>query len=216
MIRVVGLGDRGPFARKGEFLEARLLNQIAFIKEIDKLKSVLRMSTLIDGSRRENTAEHSWHLGLMAAVLEEHSDDKLDISRTIRMALVHDIVEIDAGDTYCYDESAHADKEEREKAAADRIFALLPQDQGEILRPLWDEFEEGHTAEAKFARAVDRLSPFMLNFYSGGEAWIKNGIKKSQALGRMGEIKTNVPKLWPYVQSLLSDAMANGWIIDDD
>lgn len=131
------------------------------------------------------------------------------------MALVHDIVEIDAGDTYCYDEGAHDDKVEREEAAADRIFALLPQDQAKDLRALWDEFEEGRTAEAKFARAIDRLSPFMLNFYSGGGPWVKNGIKKSQALGRMGEIKTNVPKLWPYVQQLLTDAVANGWIIDD-
>ena len=195
----------------------RLDQQLNFIKEIDKLKSIERMSLLINGTRRENTAEHSWHFALMVSVLMEHAEaaESLDILRTIKMALIHDLVEIDAGDTYCYDDIGNQDKLRREIAAAKRIFGLLPDDQGQEIWQLWEEFEDGRSAESKFARAIDRLNPFMLNFYSGGSSWKKNGIKKSQALKRMGEIEHNVPKLWPYVMTLVEGAVENGWIIDD-
>jgi len=178
-------------------VDARLENQLKFIQEIDQLKSVDRVSLLINSSRRENTAEHSWHFALMVSILAEHADtDSLDIPKTIYMALVHDIVEIDAGDTYCYDEQGYEDKSEREVAAAKRIFGILPDDQGQEIWRLWEEFEEGRTEEAKFARAIDRLNPFMLNFYSGGKTWVDNKIKKSQVLKRVGEIEHNTPKLW--------------------
>jgi putative hydrolase of HD superfamily len=193
----------------------RLNQQFEFIREIDRLKLVLRMSTLIDGSRRENTAEHSWHFAVMVSTLAEHSDASINLLRTAQMALVHDLVEIDAGDTYCYDEAANVYKGDREIIAAKRLFALLPQDQGQYFWDLWTEFEEGKTAEARFARALDRLNPFMLNFYSGGLPWKTNGIRRSQALKRMGEIEYNVPKLWAYVMELLNEATAKGWIVDD-
>ena len=197
-------------------MNSRLNNQLSFIKEIDKLKSIDRMSLLINSSRRENTAEHSWHFALMVSILAEHAEsDSLNLAKTIRMALIHDIVEIDAGDTYCYDEQGYEDKSEREITAAKRIFGLLPDDQGKEIWQLWEEFEEGKTEEAKFARAIDRLNPFMLNYYSGGKTWRDNKIKKSQVLGRMGEIEHNTPKLWPYVTSLIDGAIAHGWIIDD-
>ena len=170
-------------------MKNRLSQQIKFIKEIDKLKSVDRMSLLINGSRRENTAEHSWHFALMVSVLAEHAEGDVDVGKTMKMALVHDIVEIDAGDTYCYDEAANSDKEDREIAAAKRIFGILPDDQGSEIWQLWKEFEEGKTAEAKYARAIDRLNPFMLNFYSGGKPWAENRITKNQVMKRMGEIK---------------------------
>jgi len=177
-------------------MNSRLNNQLSFIKEIDKLKSIDRMSLLINSSRRENTAEHSWHFALMVSILAEHAEsDSLNLAKTIRMALIHDIVEIDAGDTYCYDEQGYEDKSEREITAAKRIFGLLPDDQGKEIWQLWEEFEEGKTEEAKFARAIDRLNPFMLNYYSGGKTWRDNKIKKSQVLGRMGEIEHYTPKL---------------------
>lgn len=197
-------------------MDSRLKQQLSFIKEVDKLKSVERMCLLINGSRRENTAEHSWHFALMVSILAEHANgDALDLLKTMKMALVHDLVEIDAGDTYCYDEKANGDKAQREVAAAKRIFGILPDDQGQEIWQLWEEFEEGKTVEARFARAIDRLSPFMLNFYSGGRPWIENQVTRSQVMKRMGEIEHNVPKLWPYVTELINDAVSNGWIISD-
>lgn len=197
-------------------MEPRLQSQINFIKEIDKLKSVQRVCLLINGTRRENTAEHSWHFALMVATLAEHADDPdIDIPKTMKMALIHDLVEIDAGDTFAYDEAGYQDKPDRETMAAKRIFGLLPKDQSEEIWQLWLEFEEGKTPESKFARAIDRLNPFILNFYSGGKPWLENKVRKSQAMKRMGEIEYNVPKLWPYVKFLLDESIKNGWIIDD-
>src|SRR5690606_35852635 len=194
----------------------RLHQQLNFIQEIDKLKSIDRVCRLINGSRRENTAEHSWHFALMVPLLLEHAESPdLDVLRTIKIALIHDIVEIDAGDTYCYDEAGHLDKSEREIAAAKRLFGMLPDNQGQELWQLWEEFEQGTSEEAKYARALDRLNPFMLNFYSGGATWVENKIRKSQVLKRMGEIENNAPKLWPYVAGLIDKAINEGWIVDD-
>ncbi len=172
-------------------LEPRLTQQLAFLLEIDQLKQVLRQSLLADGSRRENTAEHSWHLALCALVLAEHANEPVDVAKVITMLLIHDLVEIDAGDTFIYaiHGQANADanspnhgrqaadrQASAEQAAADRIFALLPSEQAETLRTLWDEFEGKITAESRFAKAVDRLQPMLLNHAAGGGAWKVHGI----------------------------------------
>jgi putative hydrolase of HD superfamily len=192
----------------------RLERQVMFVREVDKLKNVLRMCRVTDNSRRENTAEHSWHFALMVSVLCEQAHEPINELHTIKMALIHDIVEIDAGDTYCYDEAGHEDKEDREQAAARRIFSLLPNDQSQELWSLWQEFEGGQTPESRFARAIDRLNPFMLNYYSGGDSWKENGVSRTQVMRRMGEIQTNAPKLWPYVAELINSAVERGWIQD--
>ena len=153
----------------------RLLAQVSFITEIDKLKTIQRQTLLLDGSRQENDAEHSWHLAMMVVVLAEYSNRPIDVARVVKMVLVHDVVEIDAGDTFAYDEGAHHDKEAREQTAADRLFGLLPKDQAMEMRALWDEFEAGETADAQFANAVDRMQPVLHNALTGGKQWLKHG-----------------------------------------
>jgi putative hydrolase of HD superfamily len=158
--------------------DGRLSRQIDFVREADRLKTVYRQTLLMDGSRYENDAEHSWHVCLMAALLHEHAGSTgVDLLRVLKMLLVHDIVEIDAGDTYCYDEEAHRDKAERERAAADRLFALLPEDQAGEVRALWEEFEGMGTPEARFAAALDRLQPLLHNYFTRGEAWRRHGVR---------------------------------------
>ncbi len=193
----------------------RLRKQIAFVAEVDRLKGILRQTLLIDGSRQENSAEHSWHLALMALVFSELAvGERLDLFRVVKMALVHDLVEIDAGDTYCYDRQANHDKAEREKRAADRIFGLLPEDQSRELRLLWEEFEARETPEAKFAAALDRLQPLMNNYRSGGRMWRKHGISIQQVYERNRPMEEGAPTLWQYAESLIRDALAGGWLTD--
>ncbi len=195
-----------------------LEQQLSFIKEIDRLKSVIRVNLLSDGSREENSAEHSWHLALMTVILAEHRrnlHENFSVMRAVTMALIHDIVEIDAGDTYCYNEQGHHDKYSREQEAANRLFGMLPEEQRDEYLQLWLEFEEGRSEEARFVRAVDRLNPFMQNFFSGGRKWQENNINHSQVLGRMGEIKDNVPALWPYVEWLINESVERGWVRRD-
>jgi putative hydrolase of HD superfamily len=153
----------------------RLEQQLGFILEVDKLKSVLRQTRLVDGSRRENDAEHSWEVAMMAVVLAEHAGAPIDLARVVRMLLIHDIVEIDAGDTFIYDEGARKTQVEREEQAAERLFGLLPDDQAVELRELWAEFEDLKTAESRFATAMDRLQPLLHNYHSGGAIWSKHG-----------------------------------------
>lgn len=186
----------------------RLQDQLAFIAEIDGLKAVLRQSRLTDGSRRENSAEHSWHLALMAVLLEEFADPGTDIRRTMEMVLVHDIVEIDAGDTFAYDAEGNADREEREQAAADRIFALLPDDQTLHVRALWDEFEQGDTAEARYALALDRLQPLIQNVYAGGGSWLARRVTREQVLERMQPIRHLSATLWQWVVTAIDETWA--------
>lgn len=194
----------------------RLRKQMEFVAEIDKLKTVLRQTLLTDASRQENSAEHSWHLAVMALVLSEYAlDDRLDLVRVIKMVLVHDLVEIDAGDTYCYDEGANEDKEEREAAAADRIFGLLPEDQAKELRDLWEELDARETAEAKFAGALDRLQPLLNNYRTGGLMWKKHGIAKDQVYRRNQPMEEGAPALWQYAESMILDAIAKGWLKND-
>ena len=195
-------------------LNARLDAQIRFVIEIDKVKHVLRQTDLMDGSRRENDAEHSWHLAVMALLLAEYAAGDIDLSRVVRMVLIHDLVEIDAGDTFCYDEEGAKDKAEREQAAADRIFAVLPDDQAVELRALWDEFEARETADAKFAASLDRLQPLMHNYHTQGAAWRRHGIVRSQVVSRNEHIAEGAPVLWEYARRLIDDAVTRGYLAE--
>jgi putative hydrolase of HD superfamily len=189
----------------------RLERQIAFVREVDKLKTIHRQTLLTDASRLENDAEHSWHLALMALILGEYADGGgIDLLRVIRMVLVHDLVEIDAGDTYCYDEAGYVDKARRETAAAERIFNLLPADQAGEIRALWDEFEAAETPEARFANALDRLQPLMHNVFTNGRMWQKHNITQSQVVDRNRKIADGAPDLWRFARNLIDQAVADG------
>lgn len=194
----------------------RLQQQFAFIVEIDKLKQVIRRNYLADGTRRENDGEHSWHIAIAAMILAEHSDEPVDLSTVIKMLLIHDIVEIDAGDTFAYDEAGHTDKDAREQQAADRLFGLLPDDQSKELRALWDEFEALVTPEARFARAIDMLMPMLHNVHSDGKAWQENGVTSDQVLNRQKQIGEASTALWQMGQKLVAEAVANGALPSSD
>jgi putative hydrolases of HD superfamily len=190
----------------------RLDQQLAFILEIDQLKEVVRQSYLLSGERRENTAEHSWHLAVMAPILAEYADSSVYVPRVIQMVLIHDIVEIDAGDTYCYDPSGNLDRAERERRAADRIFGLLPRDQETQLRQGWEEFETGDTPEAKFARSLDRLMPLLHNFHTGGKSWREHGISRGQVMERMKPVREGSETLWELARSIVDQAVERGFL----
>lgn len=189
-----------------------LAQQLAFVAECDRLKSVLRQTTLCDSSRRENSAEHSWHLALAAVVLAEHAAEPVDVARVVRMVLVHDLVEIDAGDTFAYDAAANVDRHSRERRAAERIFGLLPDVQGAELRALWEEFEAGETADARFAVALDRLQPLLANHHSQGGSWRAHGVTRAQVMARMRPIERALPALWPVVLEVVRESCALGHI----
>jgi putative hydrolase of HD superfamily len=183
-----------------------LARRIQFILEADKLKTVIRNTLLTDRSRFENSAEHSWHAALTAVVIFDAAEvDGMDLAHIVRMLLVHDIVEIDAGDTFCYSLEQRQTQMRREKKAAERIFGLLPEPQADELRQLWREFEAQQTPESRFANAVDRLQPLL-----------QNGIRKDQVIERMLPIRTALPSLWGYVIDLIEDAADKGYLIDDD
>jgi len=198
-------------------MEERLSQQIAFIAEIDRLKGVLRQSLIMDGSRRENTAEHSWHIAVFAMLMHETaSEPRPDLDRVIRMLLIHDIVEIDAGDTFAYDAAGYEDKEAREQAAAERLFGMLPSDQADEWMRLWREFEAGSTPEARYANAIDRLLPLLHNYYTGGVSWQRYDIVRSQVERRISPVKTASPKLWRFAMQLLDRAVQKGILSADD
>jgi putative hydrolases of HD superfamily len=188
---------------------------LAFFMEADRLKSVERRNHLADGSRRENTAEHSWHLGIAALVLAPYAAEPVNIGTAVAMALVHDIVEIDAGDTFAYDEAeGAATKQAREEEAADRLFGLLPQATGQHFRALWDEYERGDTAEARFVMAIDRMAPMLLNLAEGASTWREHGITRSRVIARNGHhIEKSLPDAWTRVLAQLDAATAAG-IVD--
>ncbi|MEZ4515715.1 MAG: HD domain-containing protein [Chloroflexota bacterium] len=190
----------------------RLAQQMAFIIEMDRLKNVLRRSPLADGSRRENTAEHSWHLAIMAMTLAEYANEPIDAAKAVRIVLVHDIVEIGAGDTFAYDAVGYEDKAEREQQAADELFGLLPEDQAAEFRSLWEEFEEGSTPEARFANAVDRLAPLMLNYLNGGQIYRGNGVSIEQIQQRMAPVAKGAAELDTVVEAMLTDMQSRGII----
>jgi putative hydrolases of HD superfamily len=191
----------------------RLARQIGFILEIDRLKQVFRRNSLLDGTRRENDAEHSWHLAAMALVLAEYADEKgLDLLRVLKMLVIHDLVEIDAGDAFVYDSAAMELKAGLEQRAAERIFGLLPGEQGQELRELWEDFEARKTPEARFASALDRLQPLLINYHTGGGAWRQNGIRSHQVLARNAPIGDASEELWEYARGLIEDAVRRGFI----
>ena len=193
----------------------RLEQQLAFILEIDKVKKIFRQNYLADASRRENDAEHSWHIALMAILLKEYAAKEVDVSKVMTMVLIHDLVEIDAGDTYAYDEVGAATKEEREKCAADRIFGLLPEDQGKYFRALWDEFEEYETADARYAHLLDNFQPFLLNNAAGGISWVEHQVHKWQICKRNEKTGETSPEIWDYMASVIEENIAKGNIKED-
>lgn len=192
----------------------RLNKQVDFLVEIDKLKNIYRRSFLIDGKKNENSAEHSWHVAMMSILLIDYSEENTDQLRVLKMLLIHDIVEIDAGDTFCYDETAALDKESREKSAADRLFNILPPDQAVELRELWNEFEAGITPEAKFASALDRLMPILHNYFTEGKGWKKHGIKKHQVISRNRDIRKGSDVLWKYARSIIDESVKLGYLAE--
>lgn len=192
-------------------VDDRLNRQLEFLLEVDKLKHVLRR-TLLPMGRRENSAEHSWHLAVFAMALAEFADEKVDISRVIQLLVVHDIVEVDAGDVFVYDDAAQRNKLAREQQAADRIFGLLPPDQATTFRQLWDEFEQCQTPESRFAQAIDRFQPLLLNYAGHGEMWRQYGVTASRVWERNRKIADGSKRLWEYVQALLKDAVAQGYL----
>jgi putative hydrolase of HD superfamily len=191
---------------------SRLERQIAFVIELDKLKQVLRQTRLMDGSRRENDAEHCWHVALMAVVLAEHAGAGIDVLRVLKMLLIHDVVEIDAGDTFLYAAVDAAAVAARETRAAERIFGLLPPDQAGELRALWEEFEARRSAEAKFARALDRLEPLLQNHRNGGGTWREHGVTVEQVLAKKHIVADGSAALWAFAVELIDDSLARGYL----
>ncbi len=188
----------------------RLERQLDFVLELDKLKYIERQSYVVDGRRHENDAEHSWHLALMAILFSEYSNQEIDLLRVIKMLLIHDAVEIDAGDTYAYDKAGNATKREREEKAAERIFNILPEDQGKEMRDLWEEFEANETPESNFANALDRVQPVMLNDITNGRAWREHKISANQVLERTSYIEKGSDVLWNHVKSLVDKNQKDG------
>lgn len=193
----------------------RLTGQIAFLVEADKLKTVLRRTPLVDLSRLENSAEHSWHLALTAMALLEYAPAGVDLVRVLELIAVHDLVEIDAGDTFAYDTSGYDTKTERERAAAERIFGLLPPDQAVAFRRLWEEFEAAETPASRYANALDRLQPLILNTHSGGGSWKTHHVTRSAVFRRMAPIEKALPDVWPFVVDVIERFCTAGTIVLD-
>lgn len=191
----------------------RLQQQINFISEIDQLKQIFRQTLLTDKSRQENDAEHSWHLAVMAILLSEYAVQDVDLLRVLKMVLVHDLVEIDAGDTFCYNETTVQDQAEREQRAANRIFGLLPADQAGELRSIWEEFEDRNTPEACFAAALDRLQPLLHNYWTQGGTWKQHDITQDKVMTRNQVIASGSPILWEFAESLIQDAVDQGFLL---
>ena len=191
----------------------RIEEQLNFIREIDKEKEIFRQTYLADGSRKENDAEHAWHMAIMTMLLSEYANEKIDVLKTVGMLLIHDIVEIDAGDTYAYDENAKKTQHEREKKAADRIYGLLPGEQGRKLYDLWEEFEAQETAESKFARTMDNIQPIMLNAATDGKAWEEHDVHIEQILNRNRNTAKGSEAIWEYAkEEFLRPNLENGKI----
>ena len=192
----------------------RLKKQMEFIIEVDKAKKIIRQTYLADASRKEDDAEHSWHLALMAVLLKEYANEEVDLAKVVPMVLIHDLVEIDARDTYAYDEAGEATNRVRETKAADRIFGLLPEDQGSWFRTLWEEFEAYETAEAKFAHVLDNCQPLLLNDASDGRSWAEHGVKKSQIYKRNEHTGEGSREIWEYMKELVDKHIRLGHVID--
>ena len=193
-------------------MDERARAQLHFLTEIDSLKTVFRQNLLVDGSRRENDAEHSWSLAVMTFLLAEYAEKEIDVTRVMKMVLLHDLVEIDAGDTFAYDAVGYQDKEGRELRAADRIFGLLPEDQAKEFRALWDEFEAMETPSALYAAALDRMQPLINNYLTDGHTWKLHHVTPQQIFVRMDPIRIATPRLWPLVELIVEDSLKKGFI----
>ena len=191
-------------------MDERLKKQLAFALEIDKAKNIFRQTHLSGNGRNENDAEHSWHMAIMAYLLKEYANETIDIARVMLLCLIHDIVEIDAGDTYAYDTEGNKTKRERELKAADRIFGLLPDAQRMEYRGLWDEFEAMETVEAKFANMLDKVQPLLLNNASNGKSWVEHGVRESQGFARNSRTHEGSEELWAYAKSLIEENVKKG------
>ncbi|NBB28779.1 HD family hydrolase [Cellulophaga sp. BC115SP] len=187
-----------------------LLKQIAFIKEIDKVKYIQRKTKLFNSDRNENDAEHSWHLAIMAVVLAEHSNENIDVLKVIKMLLIHDIVEIDAGDTFIYDTQKNHTNTDEERLAANRIFGLLPKAQADELIEIWEEFEAGETKEAKFAKSMDRLEPLLQNTSNNGGTWAEFGVDYDKVYNKKKVIKEGSEVIWDYAENLINESVDKG------
>lgn len=187
-----------------------LLKQIEFIKEIDKLKYIQRRTKLFNSDRNENDAEHSWHLAMMAMVLNEYSDTKIDLLKVIKMVLIHDIVEIDAGDTFLYDQNKNHDNTEEELKSAKRIFGILPKKQAQEFIKIWTEFEDGNSNEAKFAKSLDSLEPLLQNASNNGGTWKEFGVKYKTVYNKKKVIKEGSTELWDYAEKLIENSVEEG------
>ena len=193
----------------------RMKQQIAFLMEIDKVKNIFRQTYLADGKRKENDAEQSWHLAIAAFLLKEYVAEDVDVMKVMIMVLIHDLVEIDAGDTYAYDAEGAKTKRAREVAAADRIFGMLPEDQGGYFRELWDEFEAYESDDAKFAHLLDNFQPLLLNHESNGKSWTEHHVKKSQIYKRNEKIEETSPEVWERMKQIVEEHIALGHVIDE-
>ena len=193
----------------------RMKQQIAFLMEIDKVKNIFRQTYLADGKRKENDAEHSWHLAIAAFLLKEYVAEDVDVMKVMIMVLIHDLVEIDAGDTYAYDAEGAKTKRAREVAAADRIFGMLPEDQGGYFRELWDEFEAYESDDAKLAHLLDNFQPLLLNHESNGKSWTEHHVKKSQIYKRNEKIEETSPEVWERMKQIVEEHIALGHVIDE-
>lgn len=190
--------------------KARFTAQMQFLAEMDKMKNIYRQSRVLHEDRQENDAEHAWHLGMLALVLAEYANEPVDLQKVLATVLIHDVVEIDAGDTYAYDAAGNATKAAREQKAADRLFGMLPAEQGAAMRQLWEDFEAGSTPEARFANALDRIQPLMLNYLKHGESWKAHGTQQSQVRGRMQKVYDGSEVLGDLAETLISRAVEEG------
>ena len=196
-----------------EIKDDNLQKILSFIVEVDKIKNIMRRTLLIDGSRRENDAEHSWHLAIMAMLLTEYADDKnFTLDKVLKMVIVHDLVEIYAGDTFAFDVKGNLEKEDKEKQAADKLFGQLPSNQGKQLRKLWEEFDEAKTPEARYAAALDRLQPFIHNLCTEGHTWVLGKVTKEQVYKRSGLAMEVLPALKSWMEEQINEAIKKGWI----
>mgnify|MGYP004446228757 FL=1 len=195
----------------------RLDAQLKFTAEIDKMTGILRQTMLIDKSRRENDAEHSWHIGVMAMLFEEYALEKPDVSHAVQMCLVHDLIEIYAGDTFAYDTQGYEDKEKREQEAADKLYALLPEEQGKMLRGMWEEFDACETVDSKYANCLDRIQPFFHNTLTDGHTWVNVDPRpnKAKVEKRMSVVKEFMPEVYKWINANIENGIAKGWLLEE-
>lgn len=190
--------------------DEKLQKQIKFAITIDEMKNIFRRNLIIDGTRRENDAEHSWNLAMLAMLFEEYSTEKVDLERVLKIALVHDLVEVYAGDTFAYDAKGNEDKLNREIESANKLFGILDPEQGAEIRALWDEFEAKETPESKYANAIDRIQPLINNYMTNGHTWKEGDVHAPQILKRMDIIRTTTPALWPIVEGIIATSIEIG------